>query len=83
MDFDNGSEFMNWSVIAWCDRHHIPITGGTTRGPLYQHDDNAHIEHDNGDWVRQHTFRYCYETDSELALPQRTLDISRCREHFT
>jgi hypothetical protein len=23
MDFDNGSEFMNWSVIAWCDDHHI------------------------------------------------------------
>lgn len=64
MDFDNGSEFMNWSVIAWCDRHDIPLT----RGRPYQHNDNAHIEQRNGDWVRRHAFRYRYETDAELAL---------------
>lgn len=64
MDFDNGSEFMNWSVIAWCDDHHIPVT----RGRPYQHNDNAHIEQRNGDWVRRHAFRYRYETDAELAL---------------
>ena len=58
MDFDNGSEFMNWSVIAWCDDHHIPIT----RGRPYHHNDNAHIEQRNGDWVRRHAFRYRYET---------------------
>lgn len=64
MDFDNGSEFMNWSVIAWCDDHHIPIT----RGRPYHHNDNAHIEQRNGDWVRRHAFRYRYETDAELDL---------------
>lgn len=26
VDFDNGSEFMNWGVIAWCDKHEIPVT---------------------------------------------------------
>lgn len=64
MDFDNGSEFINWSVIAWCDQHDIPVT----RGRPYHHNDNAHIEQRNGDWVRKHAFRYRYETDTELAL---------------
>lgn len=64
MDFDNGSEFLNWSVIAWCDEREIPVT----RGRPYQHNDNAHVEQRNGDWVRRHTFRYRYETDTELRL---------------
>ena len=63
IDFDNGSEFINWGVIAWCDQHTIPVT----RGRPY-HNDNAHIEQRNGDWVRKHAFRYRYETDAELAL---------------
>ncbi len=64
LDFDNGSEFMNWGVIAWCDKHDIPIT----RGRPYQHNDNAHVEQRNGDWVRRHAFRYHYQTPAELAL---------------
>ncbi|MDM4764334.1 hypothetical protein QT381_15120 [Galbitalea sp. SE-J8] len=64
MDFDNGSEFLNWSVIAWCDEREIPVT----RGRPYQHNDNAHVEQRNADWVRRHTFRYRYETDHELRL---------------
>lgn len=64
MDFDNGSEFMNWGVIAWADRHDIPLT----RGRPYKHNDNAHVEQRNGDWVRRHAFRYRYESDHELAL---------------
>lgn len=64
VDFDNGSEFMNWGVIAWCDNHEI----GVTRSRPYKHNDNAHVEQRNGDWVRRHAFRYRYETEAELAL---------------
>lgn len=64
MDFDNGSEFMNWAVIAWCDKRDIPVT----RGRPYQHNDNAHVEQRNGDWVRRHAFRYRYETPAEQDL---------------
>ncbi|WP_310963069.1 integrase [Nocardioides terrisoli] len=64
VDFDNGSEFINWGVIAWCDDHDIPVT----RARPYQHNDNAHVEQRNGDWVRKHAFRYRYETEAELAL---------------
>ena len=42
----------------------IPVT----RGRPYQHNDNAHVEQRNGDWVRRHAFRYRYETLAELAL---------------
>lgn len=77
MDFDNGSEFMNWSVIAWCDDHHIPIT----RGRPYHHNDNAHIEQRNGDWIRRHAFRYRYETDTELALLNQLWDLVMARKN--
>lgn len=63
-DFDNGSEFMNWGVIDWCDKHDIPVT----RSRPYKHNDNAHVEQRNGDWVRKHAFRLRYETDIEMAL---------------
>ncbi len=63
VDFDNGSEFLNWAMIAWCDDHAIPTI---TRSRPYQHNDNAHVEQRNGDWVRKHAFRYRYETAAEL-----------------
>ena len=65
VDFDNGSEFLNWGLIAWCDEHHIPTI---TRSRPYEHNDNARVEQRNGDWVRKHAFRYRYATDAELAL---------------
>lgn len=77
MDFDNGSEFMNWGVIAWCDDHQIPVT----RGRPYQHNDNAHIEQRNADWVRRHAFRYRYETDAELALLNQLWTLVMARKN--
>lgn len=64
VDFDNGSEFLNWGMIAWCDDHGIPTI---TRSRPYEHNDNAHVEQRNGDWVRKHAFRYRYETTAEQA----------------
>jgi hypothetical protein len=63
VDFDNGSEFLNWSLIGWCDDRGIPTI---TRSRPYEHNDNAHVEQRNGDWVRKHAFRYRYETPAEL-----------------
>ena len=64
IDFDNGSEFLNWGIIAWADSHNILVT----RSRAYKHNDNAYVEQRNGDWVRKHGFRYRYETTEELAL---------------
>lgn len=77
MDFDNGGEFMNWSVIAWADDRDIPLT----RGRPYQHNDNAHIEQRNGDWVRKHAFRYRYETEHEMALLNELWDLVMARKN--
>ncbi|WP_249369280.1 MULTISPECIES: transposase family protein [unclassified Actinomyces] len=78
MDFDNGSEFLNWPVIAWCDDHEIPVT----RGRPYQHNDNAHVEQRNGDRVRRHAFGYRYETDAELWLPNELHSLVIKRKNF-
>ena len=77
VDFDNGSEFMNWGVIAWCDKRDIPIT----RSRPYKHNDNAHVEQRNGDWVRRHAFRYRYETQAELALLNELWDLVMARKN--
>lgn len=77
MDFDNGGEFMNWSLIAWADQRDIPLT----RGRPYQHNDNAHIEQRNGDWVRKHAFRYRYETDTEMGLLNELWDPVMARKN--
>ncbi|MDR1851092.1 MAG: hypothetical protein LBR21_00305 [Propionibacteriaceae bacterium] len=64
LDFDNGTEFLNWGLIAWADAKGL---ANITRSRPYQHNDNAHVEQRNGDWVRKHAFRFRYTTDAELA----------------
>ena len=49
LDSDNGSEFINWHLKAWCDRKEIQLT----RGRPYKKDDNAHIEQKNWTHVRK------------------------------
>jgi transposase InsO family protein len=49
IDSDNGSEFINWHLGAWCDQHDILFT----RGRPYKKDDNAHIEQKNWTHVRK------------------------------
>ena len=49
LDSDNGSEFINWHLKAWCDDRQIQLT----RGRPYQKDDNAHVEQKNWTHVRK------------------------------
>ena len=49
LDSDNGSEFINWHLKAWCERKQIQLT----RGRPYKKDDNAHIEQKNWTHVRK------------------------------
>lgn len=46
---DNGSEFINWQVGAWCARHEVQFRPSRP----YQKDDNAYIEQKNWTHVRQ------------------------------
>ncbi len=50
-DFDNGSEWMNWTLIRYLQVRVKPIT--LTRSRPYHKDDNAHVEQKNWMWPRQ------------------------------
>jgi len=49
LDSDNGTEFINWHLKAWCDEQKIQLT----RGRPYKKDDNAHVEQKNWTHVRK------------------------------
>lgn len=49
IDSDNGSEFINYHLVRYCQRHAIAFT----RGRPYNKDDNAHIEQKNWTHVRR------------------------------
>ena len=49
IDSDNGSEFINYHLKAFCDQKNIQFT----RGRPYKKDDNAHIEQKNWTHVRK------------------------------
>lgn len=50
-DFDNGGEWLNWSLIHYLQVRARPI--GLTRSRSYHKDDNAHVEQKNWMWPRQ------------------------------
>lgn len=64
LDCDNGSEFINHALVAWCAEQAIFMT----RARAHTSNDNAHVEQKNGDIVRKSAFRYRYDTPEELAL---------------
>lgn len=50
-DFDNGSEWLNWSLIHYLQVRTKPIQ--LSRSRPYHKDDNAHVEQKNWMWPRQ------------------------------
>jgi len=50
-DFDNGSEWLNWTLIRYLQLRPKPIR--LTRSRPYHKDDNAHVEQKNWMWPRQ------------------------------
>lgn len=50
-DFDNGSEWLNWTLIKYLQVRPKPIR--VTRSRPYHKDDNAHVEQKNWMWPRQ------------------------------
>ncbi len=50
-DFDNGSEWLNWTLIRYLQVRSKPVR--VTRSRPYHKDDNAHVEQKNWMWPRQ------------------------------
>ncbi len=63
IDSDNGSEFINGHLYAYCQTHTIQFT----RGRPYKKDDNAHIEQKNWTHVRKLLGYLRYDTPAALA----------------
>jgi len=65
-DFDNGSEWLNWTLIRYLQVRARPIR--LTRSRPYHKDDNAHVEQKNWMWPRQ-LLGYGRLGDPELVRP--------------
>ena len=59
LDSDNGSEFINWHLIKYCQKKKIQFT----RGRPYKKNDNAHIEQKNWTNVRKQIGYERYDTN--------------------
>lgn len=78
LDTDNGGEFINHQLVAWCAQRAVFMT----RARAYQHNDNAHVEQKNGDVVRRSAFRYRYDTPAELDLLNELWEPVNLRKNY-
>jgi Integrase core domain len=64
VDSDNGSEFINKHLLAWCERRKITFT----RSRPGNSNDGAHVEQKNWAIVRTVVGYHRYDTEAELLL---------------
>lgn len=64
LDSDNGSEFINETLLRYCREEHITFT----RSRPYQKNDQAHVEQKNWSVVRRTVGYDRFETPEQLAL---------------
>jgi hypothetical protein len=69
-DFDNGSEWLNWTLIRYLQVRPKPVR--VTRSRPYHKDDNAHVEQKNWMWPRQ-LLGYGRLEDERLLCPINAL----------
>ena len=78
LDFDNGSEFLNHSVVTWAAQLEIFFT----RSRPYKKNDQATIESKNNHLVRKYAFYYRYDTPEELRVLNRLWPLVNDRMNF-
>ncbi|MCQ2398247.1 MAG: transposase family protein [Sphaerochaetaceae bacterium] len=62
LDSDNGSEFKNYQLLAWCEQNHIDFT----RSRSYKKNDNCFVEQKNDSTVRNIVGYFRYEGDEAV-----------------
>lgn len=67
IDSDNGSEFINWELLRWCEQEQLTFT----RSRSGNKNDGAHVEQKNWHVVRQTVGYHRYDTTAELELLNR------------
>jgi hypothetical protein len=78
LDFDNGSEFLNYPMIDWAAERKIFFT----RGRPYKKNDQATIESKNNHLVRRYAFYYRYDTPDELTVLNKLWALANDRLNF-
>jgi hypothetical protein len=64
IDSDNGSEFINFHLLDWCEKHQITFT----RSRVGNKNDGCHVEQKNWTTVRTLVGYHRYDTPAELVL---------------
>jgi hypothetical protein len=78
VDSDNGSEFINHDLYAWCQREGVTFT----RSRPYQKNDSAHVEQKNGAIVRPLIGYDRYASRAAYAQLARVYDLARLHINF-
>jgi len=75
---DNGSEFLNRYLVAWCQRHQVRFT----RGRPYRKNDQAWVEQRNGLLVRRLVGYDRFSSRAALAVLHRLYGLLRLQHNF-
>lgn len=78
LDFDNGSEFMNHTIVNWALSERLYFT----RSRPYRKNDQATVESKNGHHVRHYAFYYRYDTVVERKLLNELWKIANDRLNY-
>ncbi len=78
VDFDNGSEFINYDVIGWAAELDIYFT----RSRPYKKNDQATIESKNNQIVRRYGFYWRYDTLPQLKLLNDLWQVVNDRHNY-
>jgi hypothetical protein len=78
LDSDNGSEFINHGLYAWCQREGVTFT----RSRPYRKNDSAHVEQKNGAIVRPLIGYDRYASKAAYAQLARVYDLARLHVNF-
>jgi hypothetical protein len=79
LDSDNGSEFINHHLVAWCDAHHITLT----RSRAYHKNDGCYVEQKNWTVVRRFVGYLRYAGADQVAwLTELYTTLRLCTNFF-
>ena len=78
LDSDNGSEFINHRLYAYCQRRGISFT----RSRPYKKNDSAHVEQKNWSVVRRLVGYDRYSSKAALEQLERIYQLVRCYVNF-
>lgn len=71
IDSDNGSEFINFHLVDYCEEHQITFT----RSRPWRKNDSCYVEQKNYTAVRRYVGYFRYDTDEQLLLLKRLYSV--------